>query len=406
MASSETDSALTSRLRAVASWFGLGALVGSMAGAMAAGFLYTLAAATEARTMHSSLIWLLPLAGWAWGVAVERTGPSVSGGTNLVVDRLGSDGPPIDWRLGPAAWLGTLVTHLFGGSAGREGTAVQIGGACAALAGSWMGLTSRWRRPLLAAGVAGGFGAVFGTPAAGIVFALELPVAGRPSYEALLPATVASLVGDAVCRALGAHHTMFPAVAAEPSSLRLLFAWLTLSVAVATSVTLFIEAIETLRRVSVRLLPKLRWRLFVGGILVVLAWRILKNDTYLGLSLPLLERALIDPTMTQWAWAVKGLLTVITLSCGFIGGEVTPLFVVGACLGNATAQIFGVDITLAAGVGMVAMFATAANTPLALSVMAVELMGAHILPHVLFVVAVASLLAGHRSIYAAQRRMI
>jgi H+/Cl- antiporter ClcA len=258
------------------------------------------------------------------------------------------------------------------------------------------------RRQLLAAGIAGGFGSVFGTPIAGSIFGLEVVAVGRIEYDALLPALIASLLGDWVTRRLGVVHTAYPTIA--PLALTpLVAAKLVLGgLAMAGATVTFIDLTHALKKWLTRF--RLPLRMAIGGAVVVALWRLLGADDYLGLGVPMIVRAFSDPALPSYAFALKLVFTAITLGAGFLGGEVTPLFFVGATLGSVLARALGLPIELGAGVGIAAVFGAAANTPLALSVMAVELCGAGVLPHVLIVTVVAYLVSGHRSIYPSQLR--
>ncbi|MET0340226.1 MAG: chloride channel protein [Polyangiales bacterium] len=395
--------ALGARLGLLARWLVLGAIVGVVCGLAASVFLYALGAATDLRTRHTVLVYALPLVGLALGALYERFGGPIRGGNDLVIDTLHDLGPRLPLRMAPMVLVGTVLTHLFGGSAGREGTAVQMGASLSDALGARLRVDPVTRHALLAAGVAGGFGAVFGTPAAGTVFALELVVIGQLGYAALLPALVAALVGNLTTHALGPAHLTYPPLAPVAPTLWMLVRWVPFAAAVALMVTVFIELTHWLKRVGASRVPRLPVRMFLGGALVVVAWRLLGSDDYLGLSLPLLTRALVDPTLPAYAFAAKLGLTAITLGAGFLGGEVTPLFVMGAALGNLLAAPLSLPLELAAAVGLAASFGCAANAPLALSLMAVELFGASILPHALIVCVLSYLLTGHRGIYAAQR---
>jgi H+/Cl- antiporter ClcA len=296
-----------------------------------------------------------------------------------------------------------VLTHLFGGSAGREGTAVQMGASLTDTLAQRFALTRRVRVQLLAAGVAGGFGSVFGTPVAGTLFGLEFVVLGRIEYRALVPALVAAVVGDLTTRSLGVQHTQYPLLAYQPVDLLIVGKWLVFAVAVALVAAAFIELTHAIKRHGERLLPRLPVRMALGGLLVVGLWQLVGSDDYLGLGVPTIERAFVDPELPAYAFALKMLFTAVTIGAGFMGGEVTPLFFVGATLGSVLARVLDLPIPLGAGVGMAAVFACAANTPLALAVMAVELLGAHAFPHVAIVCVLAYLLGGTRSIYPAQR---
>lgn len=391
------------RIIALAQWILLGALVGVVCGAASALFLWLLDVVTNTRNRNEILVLSLPLAGLAIGWVYERFGQPIKAGNNLIIDTIHDNGPEIPVRMAPMVLLGTVLTHLFGGSAGREGTAVQMGASLADWLSHRLKLDPSLRNKLLAAGVAGGFGSVFGTPIAGTVFGLEFVVLGHIEYAALLPALVASLCGDLTTRALGIAHTVYaqaPFVALSPW---LMLKWLAFAAAVALTTTVFIELTHFLKKHGEQRIPRLPLRMALGGVVVLLLWKGVGSSDYLGLGVPMIVQSFEDPHLPVYAFALKLLFTAITLGAGFLGGEVTPLFFVGAALGNVMARVLDLPLELGAGIGMAAVFAAASNTPLALSVMAVELLGANVLPHVVIVSGLGFLLTGHRSIYPAQR---
>jgi H+/Cl- antiporter ClcA len=389
-------------------WLVLGSVVGLACGAASALFLWLLDRATDFRNGNEGLVYALPAAGLMLGLLFERLGqprggPSILAGNNLVIDTIHDDGPEIPLRMAPLVLLGTVATHLFGGSAGREGTAVQMGASLTDWLAHRLRVGPEVRRQLLAAGVAGGFGSVFGTPIAGAVFGLEFVVLGRLEYGALVPALVAAVVGDLTTRTLGIGHTVFPQLPALGLTPLLLLKWLVFACAIALVTVLFIEWTHFLKKHAERLVPRLPVRMALGGLAVVALWKLSGTGDYLGLGVPTILRAFSDASLPTDAFVWKLVLTGVTLGAGFLGGEVTPLFFVGAALGNVLARLLGLPLDLGAGVGMAAVFAAASNAPLALSVMAVELLGARALPHAAIVCVVAYLLTGHRGIYSAQR---
>jgi H+/Cl- antiporter ClcA len=372
-------------------------------GLASAAFLALLEAATHFRNGHEALVYTLPLAGLVIGLIYERWGASIRGGNNLVIDTLHDNSPQIPIRMAPMVLVGTVLTHLFGGSAGREGTAVQMGASLADEVAHRFRVSPETRRQLLAAGIAGGFGSVFGTPISGAIFGLEVVLIGRMEYDALLPALTAAIVGDLVTRGVGITHTAYPTPPTLALTPTVLGKWLIVGAVVALATVTFVELTHWLKNRLEQSIPRLPLRMAVGGIAIVVMWKLVGTSDYLGLGVPMIVRSFTDPHLPTFAFLAKLVFTAVTLSAGFMGGEVTPLFFVGAALGSVLGRMLGLPIELSAGVGLAAVFGAAANTPIALSVMAVELLGGGVLPHVAIVAVVAYLLSGHRSIYPAQR---
>lgn len=378
-------------------------LVGALCGCASALFLWLLERVTAFREAHDWLVYALPIAGYAMGAAYERFGGGSPSSVNRVIDAVHGQPQMLPTRMAPMALVGTLWSHAFGASVGREGTAVQMGAAMADTLSRVARFEPWLRGHMLTAGVAGGFGAVFGTPLAGAVFGLEFCSVQGLRWRRLVPALVASFVGDAVTRAWGIKHTPFPAVHGLPMSPALCAKWLGLGLLAAFVGAAFVECTQWGRAVAERWVPALRWRMAIGGSLLVVLWQVVGLNDYLGLGVPLLERAFEDAHLPLSAFAWKWLFTVIALAAGFVGGEVTPLFVVGATLGSVYAARVGVPIAMGAGVGMAAVFACVSNTPLALALMAAELLGFQVLPHALLGCVVAYFGVGHRGIYSSQR---
>lgn len=380
------------------------ALVGALAGVGAAVFLRGLDWATQTRQHHDALIWALPLAGALLGHVLLRWQGPAAGGTNLVLDAVHAPeaAAAVPWRLAPLVVLGTWWTHLFGGSAGREGAAVQMASSLADGLSRTLHLGAGLRRVALTAGMAGGFGAVFGTPLAGALFALELPRSGRLDLHRAGPALLAALVGDAVAHAAGATHAVVTPVAGLALTPLVALRDAALGVAIALVARGYLWLHHALRDRLTRALPDLRWRLAVTGVGVVLVWRLSGSQRWLGLGTDTIAAALAGNGIYPYDFAAKAALTAWTLAGGFWGGEVTPLFFVGSTLGFALAEPLGLPDDLAAGVGLAGVFGAVAHTPLALTVMAAELLGGAVVPHALIALLVAWLLMGEARLFPAQ----
>ena len=380
-------------------WLLLAALVGALAGTASAGFLVSLEWVTAWRTLHPWALALLPLGGLLVGLAYHHFGNRVVVGNNLILDELHAPSELIPLRLVPLVLGGTLITHLGGGSAGREGTAVQMGGALADQLARW--LPRRERRLLLIAGMSAGFAAVFGTPLAGAVFGLEVFLLGSVRYEAILPSFLAAVVADVVTRAWGVGHTPYPELPAVPLTAAGLGCTLLVGALFGLTARAFATLTHWLSQQFARI-AHAPLRPVVGGALVAATMWALGTMRYAGLGVPVIVEAFQHPLAPQdFAWKLA--LTALTLGAGFKGGEVTPLFFMGAALGSALAVVLPLPVALLAGMGFVGVFAGAANTPLACIFMGLELFGGHAGIYLGLACVVAYLFSGHSGIYTSQR---
>jgi H+/Cl- antiporter ClcA len=397
---------LLARAAHMVRWIALGCVVGGLAGLSSAGFLWTLDRATDARLHHAWLLWLLPVAGLAVGLVYHYVGHAAVAGNNLILDEIHEPRAWVPRRMAPLIYAGTVLTHLVGGSAGREGTALQMSGSLTDLASRVLHLDPHDRRVMLIAALAGGFGAVFGVPVAGCVFGLEVQSVGRLRYDALVPALTASVVGDLVVRGVGVHHAATPLLGPVHVTV-LLLAKLVLA---GLAFGLTARCYAALTNLTERVFERLAWRPlrpFVGGVALIALTYAVGNRDYNGLSVPLFTRALAGGAgVVALAFALKLVFTSLTLGSGYVGGEVTPLFVIGATLGVTLGRLLGVPIPLMAAVGFVAVFAGAANVPLACTVMGAELFGAHAFVPCAVGCVVAYTASSHRGIYTAQRLVI
>jgi H+/Cl- antiporter ClcA len=384
-------------------WIVLGALVGVLAGGAGAAFLVTLEWATDVRLANGWLIALLPIGGLAVGLAYHYAGGESAEGNNLIIDEIHKPRGWVPKRMAPLVFAGTVVTQILGGSAGREGTAIQMSGSLTDGASRMLRLHPDDRRLMLISAIAGGFGAVFGVPLAGAVFALEVQAIGRMRYDALVPCITASTVGALVVHGLGVKHTPVPLLAVTTLDIALLGKVAIAGLVFGLVSVLFSELTHGLKRVYKALIPWVPARPFVGGLVIIAMTLAVGSQTYNGLSLGLIHSALFGGDVSGWAWLLKLLFTAVTLGALFQGGEVTPLFVIGATLGAALAGVLGVPVTLLAALGFVAVFAGATNTPLACTIMGVELFGSGAAVYFAVACVVSYVFSSHRGIYTAQR---
>jgi len=383
-------------------WLLLSGLVGALAGSASAFFLWALDLATDTRVSHGWLIGLLPLAGFAVGWVYHRIGTDVEGGNNLLIDEIHDPKKIVPKRMAPLVLIATVVTHLFGGSAGREGTAVQMGGALADQVTHHFGLDREDRRILLMGGIAAGFSSVFGTPLAGAIFGLEVLAIGRLRYDALLACFIASIVADQVTRGWGIQHTQYVIPFVPHISVLGLGSVVIAGIVFGIAGMLFADATHGLGGWVKRRVTYGPLRPFIGGAVVAMMSLLPGTTQYLGLGIPTIVEAFQHPLPIHDFLGKFG-FTVVTLASGFKGGEVTPLFYIGATLGNALSYVLALPLPVLTGLGFVAVFAGAANTPIASTVMAIELFGADIGVYAGLACVIAYLFSGHTGIYRAQR---
>lgn len=393
-------------------WDGVaGSLAGALAGLASAAFLWSLERVIHLRERHLWLLFLLPVFGVVSAWLYQRFGGSSEGGNRLVFDEVIDFQGRVPSRMAPLVLAGTLLSHLGGASVGREGTAVQMGASLArslgklqgTRAGAWLRLSESRQRLLLMAGVSGGFGSLFGTPVAGALFGMEVIAIGKLHYEGLLICTAASFAGDWVCRGLGASHARF-LVEAQPWSAALGLKLVLFALPVALVAGGFAEATQRLARWVRARVGNPMLRPFIGGLALIALVCLFRRTDFLNLGTVWFPAVLqgVAP-VPSWAFAAKFLFTVVALGFGFKGGEVTPLFAIGALLGAACAPLLGLPPPYLGALGFAAVFATASNTPITSLLLGAELFGAAFLGPLALICFPAYILVGHRGIYGAHR---
>ncbi|RZA07755.1 MAG: voltage-gated chloride channel family protein [Proteobacteria bacterium] len=379
---------------------GLGA--GISAGLAAALFLWLLDAATRARENNFYLVFGLPFFGWLGAWAYHRHGRGTGRGSSLLLEEIHEPRAGIPARMAPLVLFSTLLTHLGGGSAGREGTAVQMGGSLSDQWSRFLKASAAERKLALTAGLGAGFGAAIGAPLAGIIFGLEVASGGRLHFRAFFICAIASPLAFALTRLCRAPHAEYPLWQPSFLGLREWLFLLAVGLAFGVSARLFIWLTHAVEKGFAKIAnPTLRP--LIGGILLLAAYYALGTLRYAGLGIPVIQAALTNPSSYLDA-PVKGLLTALTLGAGFKGGEFIPLVFVGTTLGGALAAALNMPVALLASVGFSSVFGAAAKTPLACAVMAAELFGPAIFPYALAAGYVAYFSSGPNTVYPGQRR--
>jgi H+/Cl- antiporter ClcA/CBS domain-containing protein len=390
-------------VRMLFKWTLLGGGVGVLAGTASAVFLVSLDWATGTRMANPYILFLLPAAGFLVGWIYHRFAGAAAQGNNLVIEEVHSNQTRIPLRMAPLVLLGTVITHLFGGSAGREGTAIQMGASLADSLRRVLRLNAADRRLMIMAGISGGFGSVFGTPAAGFVFGMEVQSMGRIRYDGIIPCFVAATVGDLVIRLWGVGHTHYPTLENAALDPLLLLKVALAGLAFGLTSLLFVELTHGIKYLQSHFVKYPPLRPLIGGVLIILLTLALNTQDYLGLGIPLIAQSVSGAGVVTFAFLLKLIFTALTLGSGYLGGEVTPLFVIGSTLGFTLGGVLGVDPAFMASIGFVAVFAGASNTPLACALMGIELFGGGSPLYLILGCVVAYLASGHRGIYATQR---
>lgn len=383
-------------------WIFLAALTGTLAGLSAFVFLFLLDWATTMRLQNPLLIWGLPVAGLGIGWLYHRVGRDVAGGHALILDEIHEPQKWIPLSIVPLILFSTVVTHLFGGSAGREGTVVQMGAALSEKVSRLFRVPLLERKILLMAGMGAGFGAAIGTPWAGAIFGLEVIAVGSLSSFAWLECLVAAWVAYGVTIFLNAPHSRLPLLEIPALELSTLLwvavAGMIFGLAARTFVTVT-HAVEWAFNKSIGFAPL---KPFFGGIALVALYALEGSDRFAGLGFPLIQQALQSPAGFDLP-ILKGVFTALTVGTGFKGGEFVPLVFIGTTLGSALSAILPVSFSLLAALGFAAVFGGAANTPLACTIMVMEIFGYRIGPFALVACCMSYCLSGPYGLYQSQR---
>ena len=382
-------------------WFLLSVLSGIIVGIVISFFLKSLQLATSIRKANPIIIALLPFGGALVSYLYLKYGKDSSKGNNLIIERINKGEADIPFRMAPLVFFGTFITHLFGGSAGREGTGVQIGASITSKLSKLLKLNKKDTTIIIISGVSSGFGVVFGTPIAGTIFGLEVSTIGKMRYEAIIPCLISSYIGNFIARLLKVQHTHYPMEVVSSSDYTIFYKVILCSILFGIVSKLFSELTHYLKQYFTQLIPKPYIKSFVGGCIVILIALVLQTQMYLGLSLDLLKNS-FENSVVGYTFIFKLILTSITLATGFQGGEVTPLFVIGATLGSFLAPIINLPISFLAGLGMIAVFCGGTKTPLASFAMGLELFGGGNIKYIFITCVISYVFAGKSGIYSSQ----
>ena len=378
-------------------WIAVGTLIGAVGGVVGTLFHLGVDHATELRVHHPWILYLLPVGGLVI-TAIYRVTKTEGKGTNDII-RSVHFGSHIPFLLVPVIFVSTVITHLCGGSAGREGAALQIGGGIGYKTGRLLRMNEKDLSLATMCGMSSVFSALFGTPLTAMLFSLEVVSVGMLHYAGLIPCLTAALAGFWVSSAMGVPPTRFAIVSMEllPFDMARVAALAALCAVVSI---LFCRMLHAVEHAAEHLLKNVWLRAAVGGAVLIVLTLLVGTD-YNGAGMGIIEQALAGEAKVM-AWVWKILFTAVTIGCGFKGGEVVPSFFIGAVFGCVVGPLLGLDAGFAAGIGLICVFCGAVNCPLASIVLSVELFGAGNLLYFAMACAISYLLSGYCGLYSSQ----
>lgn len=382
-------------------WVMLGSAVGSIVGVMGVLFHFSVEWATGMRQQHSWLLFLLPLGGAAIALLYKLTGMEKDMGTNTILEAVRGE-HPLRLRTAPLIFVSTVITHLFGGSSGREGAALQIGGSMGARLADWMRLDQKEHQMMIMCGMSSCFAALFGTPLTATIFAIEVISVGEMYYAALLPCITGALIGYGLADVFSIPPTAFTISGVPQLGVISVGQVILLSILCALLSIVFCWAMHAAGKAYARVFPNRLVRAACGGLIVVALSLLIGTGDFNGAGMQVIQRAM-QGEADWYAFLFKLLLTALTLGAGFKGGEIVPAFFVGATFGCVAGPLLGLDPSFAAAVGLVALFCGVVNCPVASFTLSVELFGGEGVIFFGIASVIGYMLSGYSGLYHGQK---
>ena len=383
-------------------WVACAVLIGLVLGAIGTLFHYCVDGANQYSGQYPYLIWFLPLGGLLIVFLYKITKMERDQGTDLVIRAVRST-EPISIKTAPLIFVSTVLTHLLGGSAGREGAALQLGGSVAAQIGRWFRFDEKDERIMVMCGMSAAFSALFGAPLTAAVFSLEVISVGVMYYSALVPCVLSALVGYGVAAYFGVRPVRFQLNGVPELGALSLGQVILLAALCAVLSVVFCLAMHFAGKAYGKLLKNRYLRVLVGGLLVIGLTYLFQTRDYNSAGMEVIRRAIDNGEARPEAFALKLLLTAVTLGAGYRGGEIVPAFFVGATFGCVIGPLIGMDPSFAAGIGLIALFCGVVNCPMTSLLLGVELFGVEGILYYAVAVAVSYMLSGYHGLYRGQK---
>ncbi len=391
-------------IKTLLKWLLISVGIGLLVGGISIFFGYLLTLANSFREQHTWIILALPVGGLAIVFLYRFFKNHKDSGTNMVIASIHSS-KDIPFKMAPLIFISTIITHLCGGSSGREGAAIQLGGSIANQVGKVIKLNENDQHIIIMCGMSAGFSALFGTPMAAAIFALEVISVGIMHYSALVPCVTAAMIAHFMAKYFGVPAEVFPVTGIPEMDIYRFFQILIFGAVVAGVSILFCIMLHTSEHVYKKVFKNSYIRIFAAGCLIILLTVVLGTDDYLGPGMNMIEHIFHTGQSEYYSFLIKMLFTAITLGAGFKGGEIVPSFCIGAAFGCAVASLMGMPTGLIAACGMVGVFCGVTNCPITSLLISFELFGFEGMPYYLVTVAVSYMLSGYYGLYRAQKIM-
>ena len=382
-------------------WVIFSILVGLVVGLCGTAFCYGLIGATNIRLAHPWLIFLLPVGGLVIVGLYHILQNEKDTGTNLVISAIHS-GDKLPFKMAPLIFISTIITHLFGGSAGREGAALQMGGSLGNSIGKLFRFDDKDRNVMIMCGMSAAFSALFGTPMAAAIFSMEMISVGVMYYNALVPCVISSLVAHGVADCFGVTNEFFLIESIPKFGLKTAIEISILAALCALVSILFCVSIHGTERLYKKFFKNPFIRVFAGGVFVIIATLLVGNQTYNGTGMSIIAQC-IEGTVKPETFILKILFTALTLSAGYKGGEIVPSFCTGAAFGCLFGNLLGFSPTLCTAVGMTSVFCGVTNCPISSLLISFELFGYDGMPYFLLAISFSYMMSGYFGLYQSQR---
>jgi H+/Cl- antiporter ClcA len=386
----------------LAKWIVWGGIIGLLAGSASALLIAGNDFLTEVRFANPSVIYLLPVGGLIIGYIYQKYGNEADKGNNLIYEHVHHGQGKIPLIMGPIVFISTFITHLLGGSTGREGAAIQMAGSISESVIRIFKLSNLDRKIMLMSGISGGFGSAFGTPVAGAIMGMEVASLGKMKYEALIPCFTASFVGHLVTTAWGIEHKHNIIESIPGLTASTIVKVIIVSIIFSFASVLYSQMRHGVEKYSTRFLKNFMLRAMVGGIIIIALVFIVGSGDYLGRGLPMIDEAFVGQ-VPPLAFLAKIVFTAITMGSGFRGGEVIPLFFMGATLGNTLAPIVDLPVSFLAALGLVAVFCGGTNIPITCFVFSIETFEGEGVLYFFLACLTSYIFSGHHGVWPSQK---